>query len=62
MPAPTPARLADGGPVYAETPADLTSYPGPAAEPWNAGTALLFVAVAAAWAWRLRGASARSRS
>jgi hemolysin III len=46
----------DGGPVYSET--DLTR---PIAEPLNAATALAFVALAALWAWRLRGRYRRHR-
>lgn len=48
--------MPDGGPRYAETPPDPYA-PGARfpAEPWNAATAALFVLVAAAWAWRLRG-------
>jgi hypothetical protein len=48
--------MPDGGPRYTETPPDPyapgTRFP---AEPWNALTALLFVVLVAAWAWRLRG-------
>ncbi|MCS7022152.1 MAG: hypothetical protein NZ703_06395 [Gemmataceae bacterium] len=47
-------RLADGGPRYAETPADLTTATG-VAEPWNAATAALFILLVLWWAWRLRG-------
>jgi hypothetical protein len=52
---PVVARLRDGGPTYVETPPDLDHYPGLAAEPWNAASALLFVLIAAGWAWALRG-------
>jgi hypothetical protein len=48
-------RMGDGGPRYVETPPDLDDYNGLIAEPWNAGSALLFVIVAAAWACALRG-------
>lgn len=53
-------RMSDRGPRYTETPADPTG-PGapPIAEPWNAVTAALFVAVAGWWGWRLRGRYAR---
>jgi hypothetical protein len=47
-------RLADGGPRYTETPADVAAF-GRIAEPWNAVTAALFILVALVWAWRLRG-------
>ncbi|MBY0512437.1 MAG: hypothetical protein K2P78_00830 [Gemmataceae bacterium] len=46
-------RMPDGGPRYAETPAEL--HAPRVAEPWNAATALLFVGIVLAWAWRLRG-------
>jgi hypothetical protein len=49
-------RLADGGPIYRESPVDpaaLTS--GQIAEPWNTATAFLFVLLALAWVVRLRG-------
>jgi hypothetical protein len=45
----------DGGPRYVETPADPNNFSGFVAEPWNAGSALLFIIVAAGWAWVLRG-------
>ncbi len=48
------ARLADGGPLYAET--DLTR---PIAEPFNALSALVFLAIALMWFWRLRANSHR---
>lgn len=49
-------RMPDGGPRYTETPPELHSSNGPViAEPWNASTALLFVAIVMTWAWRLRG-------
>jgi hypothetical protein len=49
-------EMADGGPRYTETPADPFAPGGSAvAEPWNAATASLFVALVAVWAWRLRG-------
>jgi hemolysin III len=43
-------RGSDGGPVYVET--DFARF---IVEPWNAASALLFVAIAAWWALRLRG-------
>lgn len=43
-------RLADGGPVYAET--DLSRV---VAEPWNAASAVLFIGIALYWLWKLRG-------
>lgn len=46
-----PDRLPDGGPVYVET-RDLGAA---IVEPYNAATALLFIAIVAVWAWRLRG-------
>jgi hypothetical protein len=51
-------RALDGGPLYAETPAEVRAqqpYPGLVAEPWNASTAFLFVLVAVFWFLRLRG-------
>jgi hypothetical protein len=49
-------RLADGGPIYRESPADPSRLtPGAIAEPWNTATAFLFVLLVFAWAWRLRG-------
>lgn len=48
-------RLADGGPIYKESPPDpaaLTA--GSIAEPWNTVTAFLFVVIVAVWAYRLR--------
>jgi hypothetical protein len=52
----TEGTLPDGGPSYAETPANLGTANAPfPAEPWNAITAMLFVVLALAWAWRLRG-------
>jgi hypothetical protein len=49
-------RLPDGGPIYRESPADpLMLTPGSVAEPWNTATAFLFVLVAVAWLFRLRG-------
>jgi hypothetical protein len=49
-------EMPDGGPRYAETPADPYA-PGARfpAEPWNAATAALFILLVAVWAWRLRG-------
>jgi hypothetical protein len=53
-------QMADGGPRYTETPTDPYGPGAPRlAEPWNAATALLFVAIVIAWAWRLRGRYAR---
>ena len=55
-------RALDGGPIYTETPAEIRAqkpYPGPVAEPWNAATAFLFVAVAVFWILRLRGRLSR---
>ncbi|GAB4409520.1 MAG: hypothetical protein OHK0039_13280 [Bacteroidia bacterium] len=43
-------RLADGGPVYAET--DTSHL---IAEPWNGASALLFLFIVAYWVWLLRG-------
>lgn len=49
-------RLADGGPIYRESPADPTALsPGGIAEPWNTATAFLFVVIALVWVVRLRG-------
>jgi hypothetical protein len=51
-------RGADGGPLYAETPAEIRAhaeFSGSVAEPWNAATAFLFVLIVAFWAVRLRG-------
>jgi hypothetical protein len=45
-----PARLPDGGPTYVETaPSRII------VEPWNAASAILFLAVVLVWAIRLRG-------
>jgi hypothetical protein len=45
------ARLdRDGGPIYTETDLSKTIV-----EPWNAGSALLFIGIVAYWAWQLRG-------
>jgi hypothetical protein len=50
------ARLSDGGPRYTETPADPAAPAAPLiAEPWNAVTASMFIAIAVAWIVRLRG-------
>lgn len=51
----TSHRLADGGPIYRETPTDPTAAGGWAVEPWNATTATVFVLIAVAWMLRLRG-------
>jgi hypothetical protein len=49
-------RLPDGGPRYVETPLDPTAPGAPfVAEPWNTVTASLFIWIALAWFWRLRG-------
>jgi hypothetical protein len=49
-------RLPDGGPRYVETPADPTAPDAPVpAEPWNTVTASIFIWIALAWLWRLRG-------
>jgi hypothetical protein len=49
-------RLPDGGPPYVETPADPAAPGAPlVAEPWNTVTAALFIVIALAWLWRLRG-------
>ncbi len=49
-------RLADGGPIYKESPPDPAVLPpGRMAEPWNTVTAFLFVLIVLAWAVRLRG-------
>jgi len=45
----------DGGPRYVETPSDLDHFSGLVAEPWNTGSALLFIIIAGGWAWALRG-------
>lgn len=51
----TGPRLADGGPVYRESPADpAVLSPGQIAEPWNAATAFLFVVIVIVWCRRLR--------
>jgi hemolysin III len=51
-------RLDDGGPVYAETLPLDTLADRIIAEPWNAGTAVLFLALAA-WGWLRLGRSGR---
>ena len=51
----TSHRLADGGPIYRETPTDPTVVSGWAAEPWNAATATVFVLLVVVWLVRLRG-------
>jgi hypothetical protein len=49
-------RLPDGGPRYVETPPDPAAPGAPIpAEPWNTATAALFIVIAAAWLWKLRG-------
>lgn len=49
-------RLPDRGPRYQETPADPYAADAPRiAEPWNAGTASLFVVIVLAWLRRVRG-------
>jgi hypothetical protein len=49
-------RLADGGPIYRESPVDpATLASGQIAEPWNTATAFLFVILVFAWLIRLRG-------
>ncbi len=48
-----PNRMADGGPVYKETPPDPAAVSF--AEPWNAVTAAFFIAIVLVWLWRLRG-------
>src|SRR5690348_9244178 len=54
--APANTRLRDHGPRYTETPVDPYSPDAPTvAEPWNAVTAALFVAIAVTWLIRLRG-------
>ncbi len=51
----TGPRLTDGGPIYRESPADpAVLSPGQIAEPWNAATAFLFVAIVIVWCGRLR--------
>ena len=56
MPAAPVDRLPDHGPRYAETPADPYAPGSPVpAEPWNAVTATLFVAIALYWAVKLFG-------
>jgi hypothetical protein len=45
----------DGGPRYVETPVDPDHFSGLVAEPWNTGSALLFIIIAGGWAWALRG-------
>jgi hypothetical protein len=53
---PLPDRLADRGPRYKETPPDpYAATAPPVAEPWNAVTAALFVAIVLGWVGRLRG-------
>jgi hypothetical protein len=47
--------LRDGGPNYVETPPDLERFAGSIAEPWNTGSAALFVLIPIIWAWLLRG-------
>ncbi|MBN9119762.1 MAG: ceramidase domain-containing protein, partial [Planctomycetes bacterium] len=48
--------LADGGPRYVETPPDPYAPGAPVvAEPWNTVTASLFIWIALAWLWRVRG-------
>jgi hypothetical protein len=47
--------LPDGGPSYVETPNDLEHFKGWIAEPWNTGSATLFVLIAIGWTWALRG-------
>lgn len=51
----TSRRLADGGPIYKETPTDPAAITGWAAEPWNAVTAAAFVLLVLLWVVRLRG-------
>lgn len=51
----TSRRLADGGPIYRESPADPAAVVGWAAEPWNAATAGVFVLLVVVWTVRLRG-------
>lgn len=49
-------RMPDRGPRYAETPADPYAANAPAvAEPYNAATAALFIAIVLFWLIRLRG-------
>ncbi len=48
-------RLADGGPTYVETPTDPANYPDWIVEPWNTGSAALFVVIPLVWIWILRG-------
>lgn len=53
-----PERGLDRGPLYTETPVDVRagqSFTGLVAEPWNAGTAFLFVLIVVYWLVRLRG-------
>lgn len=52
---PKPPRGADGGPVYAETPADPFGPASPVpAEPFNTATAAVFIAIAVYWAVVIR--------
>jgi hypothetical protein len=52
----TTREMPDGGPRYTETPPDPFAPGSPIpAEPWNAVTAALFIVLALAWLWRLRG-------
>lgn len=44
-----PQRLPDGGPLYAETNMERMIV-----EPWNAGSAVLFIGIALYWMWHLR--------
>jgi hypothetical protein len=48
-------RLPDGGPIYVETPPGLPNFDGWVAEPWNTGSAALFVVIPLVWLWVLRG-------
>src|SRR5258708_463515 len=52
---PLTAEMLDGGPRYVETPSNVTDFPGWFAEPWNTGSAMLFVVIPMAWALILRG-------
>ena len=53
-------RLPDGGPRYAETPANPYAPDAAAvAEPWNSVTAALFIGIVLWWAWKLWGRFAK---
>jgi hypothetical protein len=47
-------RAPDLGPIYVETPTDLSNFTG-VAEPYNTATAALFIAIPVVWLYILRG-------